>query len=465
MKRTRINDLDRLFSQQLSEQKLSQAFPDPLPVEIWDSIREQIPAKRTFRYEPIFLWVLSLGVILMIAQWSLKDAEYKLSGLDTLPIMAGFKKKIENGGKTDDLQQGQTPLTFPPEPDAETTSSDRQEAMILGDLSGRREELFDKHLAEVPINNIPQSPQSYPEYEELPAGTTGNSVLRPLTTRNFLLEDRPISLLQDPFEGEVRAEKSPVWSLEFSGGGLVGDYFFRGQSFLDGTALQSIERKWSPTFGLAIRRQMKENLSLIAGVRYSIYRTQANYEFQIPHVQSLEVPVQDGYERIIDHNIPTIGGEFSATTLIGRDLQSDIPDNEIIPLQAGLLQKVHLLTIPLGLEADVFTRSPFRAGIRIGLELNIPLSPLQLKQGELRSLHEMISYESISLRPLQNEIQKGIYGSYLFGTYFNYQVGKSGYSLVADFIYSNSISPAFQLMGEKIYPRNMGVVFGINKQL
>ncbi|MCB0668292.1 MAG: hypothetical protein KDC80_20840 [Saprospiraceae bacterium] len=464
MKRASINDLDRLFSQQLSEQKLSQAFPDPLPVEIWDRIREQIPAKRTFRYEPIFIWVLSLGVILMIAQWSLKDAAYNLSDLDTLPIMAGFKMKIENEGRPDDPLQGQKSLTFLSESDAAITGSDKQSALIPGDFSGRKKELSDKHLAAMPVITVPQSSQPDPVYQELPPGTNGNRVLNPLTTRNFSLANKPIPLLRNPSGGEVRAEKSSVWSLEFSGGGLVGDYFFRGQSFLDGTALQSIERKWSPTFGLAIRRQMKENVSLITGVRYSIYRTQANYEFQIPHAQSLEVPVPDGYERIIDHNIPTIGGEFSATTLIGRDLQSDIPDNEIIPLQAGLLQKVHLLTIPLGLEADVLTRSPFRAGIRIGLELNIPLSPLQLKQGELRSLHEMISYESISLRPLQNEIQKDIYGSYLFGTYFNYEVGKSGYSLVADFIYSNSISPAFQLMGEKIYPRNMGVVFGINKK-
>lgn len=460
MKEARFDDLERLFSKHLSDQKMSEAFPGLLPDDVWSKIETQIQRESVLRLPSLFGWVMITILMLLLFAWSASGYKTGSSDLNSLPLPGHAKMDF-------------TLLSLDPLPEVVRLTPESDHPVIKGnpgthnEMSGQEAE-GQEGPAKTPTPDMPVI--SMVQGSSVSAGE-GNSVppvyekLKPVDSRVFLLTNRKVPVFSTKSTPLVRSDADQDWSVQFSAGGLIGDYFSRGQSFLDGNSLKSIERQWSPALGLSIRRVIKDNLSVQAGVRYVSYRTLANYEFRVSQAQNLESPTPDGYERVINHNIPTVGGEFAATTLIGRDFQSNIADDEIIPLQAGLQQSVHLLAFPVSIETRVLSSSRFEAGIRIGLELNVPLRPLEIRQKELRSLHEMISFESISLAPLQRNIQKDIYGSYLFGTYFHYSIGESGYSVLADLIYSNSVSPAFQLDTEKIFPRNAGIMIGLTKNI
>lgn len=459
----RPDDIEQIFRDQLHESRMMESFEEPVPALIWVQIEKKLDdfsSKKGMHWYGVVLIFcpLILGLLFYFqsvsAEWTAASGVPPRYLSDTGLVRVDLPAAKSGTAINSVLRQLQ------PDPFEERVSN-------LSNLTIQEGENADES------SNI--SIYRYPADRTITLTGQQNTQVK-----ISLIDLTPVSKLEGRTFNDVNTEhlrkirkepscmqphKASSWLLELKAGSSAGNYFSKGNFLSDANSLISIEKKLTTVFGVDMINEINEDLSLQFGIRYSPFRTEANYQFEIGHSDALEVPTLDGFQRTIDHNIPTVGGAFSATTTLTRGIQDEIANAELIPLRAQISQQVEMLSIPASLQINLIQKPRLVAGIRMGLEISIPLSSIKLEVEHLQSLHDKIQYESFALKSIPNQVQKALYFGYQLGAFTRHKIGHQGFFIGAEWFYTNTLSPAFQIEEGQIYPRNSGILLSIGRIL
>ena len=480
MKKDRIDRIEQVFREGLSDQALMSSSDFHVPDIVWTNIEQSLDGPDSNKRKILLGLLLLLFGLGTITGFSLYAASPlpTIQYLHTLPVPETTMSKVTSLAKFIDGPQDQMDDT-PREGKEEIQSHITDQGFELNDQNVHQEGLkasipnnlsnlqtLDRMSEKSEIADVREKSGALSVFSnddvlfERPVDRKRITTLLPIGTRLNQLEDGEAQL--ESIEGQVKSSK--YWTVQLGMGLRSNDYFIQGNFSIDPNTQFNVEKKWSPAVFATASYFMGKAFSIDIGLQYMPIRTTAKYAFTVPYSTAAENVVGNIAFQSISHNIPSVDGGLSAETRIERNIEAVVQDGDEIVLQADVEQSQKVISMPLTSRLRVLTMGNLHVNVGAGVNLNMQISNLRSEVVDLRSNREEINYQELLLAPLDSKSSKSFFAGYQFGLDAQYYFDNAGTFISGSINYANAMSPIFSFDNVNVYPRSWGIGLGIGKK-